>query len=372
MTGAEESGADQAGADEAGHPSGYRTPDALWTAVTDRIRNTARANPQLNVTNLQRQFVYGRLLARVFTLGGEDWVLKGGTALLARVRSARHSKDIDLYRKLGTLETAIAELSRAAEVDLHDHFRFVISGPPTITTERAGQPDSALATVPVDAYAGARLLLSVKIDLVIGAVITGTPDRLHPTPPVTIPGLVNTDYLVYPLVDHIADKLCATVELHGQNNVPSTRVRDLVDLVVIARTQTVDAPALRHAIETERLHRNLAPITRYVTPPAWAQQYSKLARPLPDCAQHQTYPLATGLVSRLLDPILSGAATSGGMGSRNRTMESQDTPGVLMSSGGFWFGDRPFAVAPRGGLVVAGAGLEAAVQDADQAAGQSS
>ena len=37
-----------------------------------------------------------------------------------------------------------------------------------------------------------------------------------------------------------------------------------------------------------------------------------------------------------------------------------------MSSGGFWFGDRPFAVAPRGGLVVAGAGLEAAVQDADQ------
>ena len=43
-----------------------------------------------------------------------------------------------------------------------------------------------------------------------------------------------------------------------------------------------------------------------------------------------------------------------------------------MSSGGFWFGDRPFAVAPRGGLVVAGAGLEAAVQDADQAAGQSS
>ena len=42
-----------------------------------------------------------------------------------------------------------------------------------------------------------------------------------------------------------------------------------------------------------------------------------------------------------------------------------------MSSGGFWFGDRPFAVAPRGGLVVAGAGLEADVQDAGKAAGQS-
>ena len=316
MTGAGQSGADQAGENQAGgeragHPSGYRTPEALWTAVTDRIRAAARANPQLNITNMQRQFVYGRLLARVFTLGGEDWVLKGGTALLARVRSARHSKDIDLYRKSGTLETAIGELSAAAELDLHDHFRFVISGPPTIAAERAGQPDSALATVPVDAYAGARLLLSFKIDLVIGAIITTTPDRLHATPPVTIPGLVSADYLVYPLVDHIADKLCATVERHGQNNIASTRVRDLVDLVVIARTQTVDATTLRRAIETERLHRNLAPIARYVAPAGWAQQYSRLARPIPDCAQHQTYALATDLVTRLLDPILSGEVTNG-------------------------------------------------------------
>jgi len=48
---------------------------------------------------------------------------------------------------------------------------------------------------------------------------------------------------------------------------------------------------------------------------------------------------------------------------------SQDIPGVSMSSGGVRLRD-VFPVAPGDGLVVAGAGLEAAVQDADQAAGQ--
>lgn len=48
------------------HPSGYRAPDALWAAVTARIRDRVRQDPRLTVMNLQRQFVYDRLLARVF------------------------------------------------------------------------------------------------------------------------------------------------------------------------------------------------------------------------------------------------------------------------------------------------------------------
>src|SRR5215472_13334364 len=50
---------------------------------------------------------------------------------------------------------------------------------------------------------------------------------------------------------------------------------------------------------------------------------------------------------------------------------AQDIPGVWMSSGGVRLRD-VFPVAPGGGLVVAGPGLEASVQDADKAAGQSS
>lgn len=133
------------------HPSGYDTAAAMWAAVQARSRElleTTGTTPQ----NLQRQFVYDRFLARLFTSAPDGtWVLKGGTALLARVRSARHSRDIDLYHRDGTLDTAITELRSAAMIDLDDHFRFDFGlGVPTLTTQRPGQPGTELVTVKID------------------------------------------------------------------------------------------------------------------------------------------------------------------------------------------------------------------------------
>ena len=51
--------------------------------------------------------------------------------------------------------------------------------------------------------------------------------------------------------DHIADKLCATQALYGPMRRPSSRTRDLVDLVTFARTQDVDGADLTAAIEGE-------------------------------------------------------------------------------------------------------------------------
>jgi hypothetical protein len=51
----------------------------------------------LAVDELLRQFAYARLLARIFVLEPERWVLKGATGLLARLPSARHSLDVDLW-----------------------------------------------------------------------------------------------------------------------------------------------------------------------------------------------------------------------------------------------------------------------------------
>jgi hypothetical protein len=210
----------------AGHPSGYPTPDALWNAVNSRIRQAAKTNPTATVTNLQRQFVYDRFLARVFYAGDHNWVLKGGTALLARVRSARHSQDVDLFRQAGTIDAAVAELQHAAAVDLADHFRFV-TGAVVTRPERPDQPGTQLATAKIDGYAGVRKVATFKVDLVIGSVITADPEPLRPDLTVSIDGLLTPDYLLYPLVDHIADKICATFELYGTAQMASSRVRDL-------------------------------------------------------------------------------------------------------------------------------------------------
>jgi len=117
----------------------------MWTAITDRIKTVAPAA----VPQLQRQFLYDRLLARVFTHAPDAWVLKGGTALLARVRDARHSRDVDLNRTAGTLEEAVQELRAAAATDLKDHVRFTTAPNHRMHPPRAGQPGQGNARLQI-------------------------------------------------------------------------------------------------------------------------------------------------------------------------------------------------------------------------------
>lgn len=292
------------------HPSGYQTPEALWTAVNDRIRRRVAADPLLTVGNLQRQFVYDRLLCRVFDGDDDHWVLKGGTALLARVRSARHSQDVDLLRQAGTVDAAVAELRQAVARDQKDHFRFV-TRLDSVRQQRPGQPGTQVATVKVEGYAGVRQVATFSVDIVVGSVITAEPEPIRPVPVVSVAGLPSPDYRLYPLVDHIADKLCATFERFGAAQAPSSRVRDLVDLVVIARTQTVHAAALHQAIEAEQTHRRLPAFERFATPARWANTYPAQARNVALCEGYRTYPQAVELVGQFLDPVLSGVLSAG-------------------------------------------------------------
>lgn len=291
------------------HPTGYATPRDMLMAVRARA-TTAAKDTGLPKANVLRQFVYDRFLARVFHNPGNGWVLKGGTALLARVRSARHSKDIDLFLAEGTLDTAIAELRAVAELDLRDHLTFVVPpGPPTRSEERPHQPDTALATIHVDSYMGATNIESFTVDVVTGSLITQPAERYDSEPLIRIPGIVSPPYRLYPVVDHIADKLCATIELLAGR--PSSRTRDLVDLVVIARTQRVDAMALREAIRSEQDHRQLALIDRWSCPETWVADYPGRARDVIECAGYRTFTAATTLVASFLDPVLSGELGDG-------------------------------------------------------------
>lgn len=137
------------------HVSRYTTPEAMSRALTDHLRHQAKQSG-IEHSNLRRQFTYDRLLARVFTSEDAGWVLKGGTALLARVRSARHTRDIDLARRSGTVQAAVEELREVIKRDLGDHFRFEL-GPTTAHTDRPGQPDTDQAKLPVSAYIGTTL-----------------------------------------------------------------------------------------------------------------------------------------------------------------------------------------------------------------------
>ncbi|MGH3869794.1 MAG: nucleotidyl transferase AbiEii/AbiGii toxin family protein [Pseudonocardiaceae bacterium] len=116
----------------------YASPQALNRALTDKLGAHARDRPGVTLDLLRRQFAYDRLLTRVFA--GPDatrWVLKGATAILARLAGdARHTRDIDLYRQDDDLPAAENSLRAAAATDVADFFRFTLDPAQRITQDR--------------------------------------------------------------------------------------------------------------------------------------------------------------------------------------------------------------------------------------------
>jgi hypothetical protein len=55
--------------------------------------------------------------------------------------------------------------------------------------------------------------------------MTGQPEDVPPLARGVIPEVEQRGYRAYPLVDHVADKVAAMYERHGEDHRPSTRFR---------------------------------------------------------------------------------------------------------------------------------------------------
>jgi len=282
----------------------YATAAAFRAALKDRLACVA-LEAGYPLSEIQRQFAYDRLLARCFSTNWDRWVLKGAGALLARLDGARHSKDIDLFYsdRRAEIAAAVEDLEHALHTDLGDHFAFEVvrtTSLPEAAKGRRVHVRSGLGPVAFSAF---------HVDVVVGTAMSCEPDEVSPLVRVTIPGLVRPAYRAFPLVDHIADKLCATEETHERagRRRASTRVKDLVDLALIARSQTIDGHQLRTAIQVGFAHRGLAVPSCFTVPDGavWRTQFPRVARDAPPPVL--AYDDALDLVCRMLDPVLGGS-----------------------------------------------------------------
>jgi hypothetical protein len=282
------------------------TPGGVENGIKDAAKKAAAVDPSLDVNKRIHLEYFNRFLSRIFSEGTEsDWVLKGGTGILARVPSTRSTRDIDLYREGFTLTEALADLIRLATVDLGDHFTFQYAGH-TDSIGTDNQPYTEGYQVKFDIMIGAASKGSLQVDLAVGAGPTGEVVTTEPASALTLPRLASFPYRLYPVVDQIADKVCATMtEYQGK---ASSREKDLVDLVVFATTQNLDGTALRVAITTEARRRKMGPFDHFTVPAMWGPGYAKLAKPVPYCADYAGVDLAAALVARLIDPALAGDA----------------------------------------------------------------
>ena len=226
----------------------YPSPQAFRQALTDKLREAARAG-SWTLPQLQRQIAYDRLLERLY-LVDDGWVVKGATALLARGIGVRATIDVDIYREQPR-EVAEVELREATSRDIGDWFRFEL-GP-----GRAVAADAALR-ISVTAYVGTVSWASFHVDLVGSDMrMTGQPDAVPPLARVLMPDVDQHGYRAYPLVDHIADKISAIVQRYGGQDRPSTRFKDLVDLVAIVTEVSVAADLQMAALKSEAERRGM-------------------------------------------------------------------------------------------------------------------
>lgn len=285
----------------------YATPGAVEAAIAAAARKAFTADNSLTIQERIRLEYFHRFLSRVFSEADDsDWMLKGGTAMLARVASARTTIDVDLSRRSRTLDTALDDLRRLAAVDLGDFFRFDYTGY-SHAVDGNQQTYTEGYQVSFDVYVGAKKKDSFHVDLVVNVVMTGEVEIAEPANALELPKLPSNPYRLYPVVDQIADKVCATLALY--NGRPSSREKDLVDLVVFAATQTVDATKLRRALDAEARVRSLRLPGDLDTPANWGARYTKLASNVPACAGFETVELARELMLTFLSPVLRGDAS---------------------------------------------------------------
>lgn len=221
------------------------------------------------------------VMARAMSCAGESWFLKGGNALIWRDSTARATKDLDLYNRASqTIQEAIKAFIDSVESNpqaippLDVQMRVEILGEP----HREGKRESQALRVLITSLQGKRLG-QVSIDLVVGCCITGIPElrdnrSLADVLGVDISNLPQVN--LYPVVDHIADKVSATMQSYSNNRL-SSRVKDLVDITILSRQgaiSNIQFIDLFRAIESERQQRNIKPYHHhgFVVPENWTEQ----------------------------------------------------------------------------------------------------
>lgn len=289
----------------------YTSDRGFQAALNHRLQQRARA---LNrpTPELLREFFMQRMLARVFHDPSAPWILKGGSGLLVRLPGARHSQDVDLLHPHAVdLETAFTELHTLVSApSTLDRLTFRLDVKKRHLRE-AGAPGMQLRSTP---YLGAKALQHFPIDLTAGTTLIGKIDRITPAPVVDIDDVAEPPaFACYPLADQIADKFAAMYEYHGPTREPSTRWRDLADLLLLIRQFPFDAESILAALAEQPARRpDLEFPTTVRSPgPAWVAGYRQLARTTSLPAELHDLGAALEHLGRCMNPLLGKTITTG-------------------------------------------------------------
>mgnify|MGYP002712384726 CR=1 FL=1 len=259
---------------------------------------------------IRYQIAFEGFLERVFQSGSDEWVVKGGAALLMRNGEGRTTTDIDLARvaELGPLASIEAEIKQIAQRPGQGPLTYRVK---SVQQKRIGSSDGYKGPtyeVSLDAMMGAVVFQAfsldlteqrhtqepyerVKVDLTLGKISS---ENLEPV-----------SIYATAIESQLADKICAMRETHRSGY--SNRYHDLADIITILLTQSFSARDLKSTCEHEARRRRLEVPAGMWAPPSWATGYRRHAETyfgLPE--KYHDFARAIAFASEVLNPALAG------------------------------------------------------------------
>jgi predicted nucleotidyltransferase component of viral defense system len=258
----------------------YETDAAFRAALEARLATRSRESG-VDLNRLRRRVVFERLLARLDRADPGRWVLKGGLALEVRWRDrARATRDLDLAVRhdVETADDVRAALARPLAEDAdRDRFRFKVGEARPLQADEAGRPGWRLA---IEATLAGRQFASVSVDVVVRPdEITRTERLLFPGS-LAFAGIEASEVEIVDRAQHFAEKLHALTRSYQSR--PSTRVKDLADLVLLIDDGLQPSATLLDTVHHVFASRATHPLpSGLVDPPAdWVGRYAELASEL--------------------------------------------------------------------------------------------
>jgi hypothetical protein len=282
----------------------YKSAPAFRQALERRLPALSHETGRSPV-RLRKEVAFDRLLARLVATAPDRWLLKGALALDYRFGShARTTRDIDLATA-GDAASATTGLLAAQAVDLGDFFAFAIER--TSALDRI--PDGAAVRYHVIAELAGRTFDEFVLDVGFDPPVDVELARLHGPDLLAFADLAPVEIAALPLEFQIAEKVHAYTRGYGDRTHASTRVKDLVDLVLIATEGAPDAALLRAAMNRTFARRASHPLPVVLPdpPPDWRVPYARMAR---DIGLDADLGAGHAVAARMLDPVLSGEVVS--------------------------------------------------------------
>lgn len=276
-------------------PGKYASAAAFRVALEERLKRLAQEE-SLDLQRVRRQASFDRLLCRLFARPDAPWLLKGGYAMELRLKTARSTHDIDLALKRLPVTSAdweanatnvLETLREAGQLDLRDFFTFVFGN----GTQDLDAAPYGGARFPVDARLAGRIFVKFHLDVSTGDVLREPYESLSGRDWLGFAGIASAIFPAVSPEEQFAEKLHAyTLPRVGREN---TRVKDLVDLVLLIDRTKLDTARLLKAIRETFQRRKTHGIPPMLIPPpaSWSTPFAEMAAECglePDMEKHFT------------------------------------------------------------------------------------